>query len=57
VTTSESRELEGEQYGTTFATRAWVEREVERALGVKVSHFREAAFWHGQAAVVVPARR
>jgi hypothetical protein len=22
--------------------------EVERALGVKVSHFREAAFWHGQ---------
>lgn len=57
VPTSESRELQGEQYGTTFATRAWVEAEVERALGVRVSHFREAAFWHGQAAVVVPGRR
>ena len=57
VTTSESRELEGEAYGTTFATRAWVEQEVQRALGQPVSHFREAAFWHGQAAVVVQARR
>ena len=57
VPTSESRELEGEQYGTTFATRAWVEQEVERALGIPVSHFREAAFWFGQAAVVVQARR
>ena len=53
LTTSESRELEGEQYGTTFATRAWVEAEVQRALGQPVLLFREAAFWHGQAAVVV----
>jgi SAM-dependent methyltransferase len=53
MASSESRELEGEKYGTTFATRAWVEAEVRRALGQPVSHFREAAFWHGQAAVVV----
>ena len=53
MTSSESRELEGAQYGTTFATRAWVEAEVQRALGQPVALFREAAFWHGQAAVVV----
>ena len=57
VPTSESRELDGAQYGTTFATRAWVEAEVRRALGVPVTLFREAAFWHGQAAVVVQAPR
>lgn len=53
MATSESRELEGAQYGTTFAKRAWVEAEVKRTLGQPVSLFREAAFWHGQAAVVV----
>jgi len=52
---SESRELTAETYGTTFTTRAFVEREVERALGRPVSHYREVAFWHGQAAVLVRA--
>ncbi len=55
ITTSELRELEGEQYGTTFATRAWIEEEVQRALGQPISVFRDAAFWHGQSAVVVDA--
>ena len=57
VPTSESRELDGAVYGTTFATRSWVESEVLKALGVPVNLFREAAFWHGQAAVVVRAPR
>lgn len=57
IPTSESRELEGGEYGTTFATRAWVEEEVRRALGEPVALFRESAFWHGQAAVAVRAPR
>jgi SAM-dependent methyltransferase len=52
---SESRELSAETYGTTFTTRAFVEREVERALGRPVTLFRDVAFWHGQAAVLVQA--
>ncbi len=56
IATSESRELQGGEYGTTFATRAWVEAEVEFALGQPVTLFRDAAFWHGQSAVVVGRR-
>ena len=50
---SESRELTPETYGTTLTTRAFVEQEVERALGRPVAQYRELAFWVGQDAVLV----
>ena len=53
VPSSESREHAAETYGTTFATRQWVENEVVRALGRPASAYREIAFWHGQDAVLV----
>ena len=52
---SESRELTVETYGTTLTTRAFVEAEVQRALGRPVTRYLERAFWHGQDAVVVAA--
>ncbi len=55
VPSSESRELTTEAYGTTFATRRWVEDEVRRALGRPATDYREIAFWHGQDAVLVKA--
>jgi SAM-dependent methyltransferase len=55
ISSSESSALDVEQYGTTFAKRAWVEAEVQRALGRPVTLYRERAFWHGQDAVVVRA--
>lgn len=55
VPSSESRELAPDAYGTTFATRAWVQSEVRRALGRPATAYRETAFWHGQDAVVVRA--
>jgi len=53
VASSESRELDAEAYGTTFATRAWVQSEVRRALGRPATAYRETAFWHGKDAVIV----
>lgn len=50
---SESRALEGAQYGTTLTTRAVVEREIGQALGRPISLYRERAFWVGQDAVIV----
>ena len=50
---SESTALGRDIYGTTFSNRAFVEREVERALRRKPTLYREKAFWHGQDAVVV----
>ena len=50
---SESTALGRDIYGTTFSDRAFVEREVERALRRKPTLYREKAFWHGQDAVVV----
>jgi len=50
---SESRALEGTQYGTTLTTRAVVEREVESALDRPILLYRDRAFWVGQDAVVV----
>lgn len=55
VPSSESRELDADTYGTTFATRDWVQSEVRRALGRPATAYRETAFWHGQDAVVVRA--
>ena len=55
VASSESSALDVDQYGTTFARRAWVEDEVKRALGRPATVYRERAFWHGQDAVVVRA--
>lgn len=52
IASSESA-LAVEQYGTTFAKRAWIEHEVRHALGRPLTHYRERAFWHGQDAVVV----
>jgi SAM-dependent methyltransferase len=50
---SESTALDRDIYGTTFTTRAFVEREVERALARRPALYREKAFWNGQDAVVV----
>ena len=55
VPSSESRELGPDTYGTTFATRAWVQSEVRRALGRAPTAYRETAFWAGQDAVVIRA--
>jgi SAM-dependent methyltransferase len=55
VPSSESRELGADTYGTTFATRDWVQAEVRRALGRPPTAYRETAFWHGQDAVIVRA--
>jgi SAM-dependent methyltransferase len=52
---SESRDLTSDLYGTTFATRKWVQEEVRRALGRPATEYREIAFWHGQDAVIVRA--
>lgn len=50
---SESRTLEGSQYGTTLTTRAVVEREIETALARPITLYGERAFWVGQDAVLV----
>ena len=50
---SESTALARDVYGTTFTTRAFVAREIERALGRGPSHHAANAFWNGQDAVVV----
>ena len=50
---SESTALARDVYGTTFTTRAFVEAEIERALGRRASHYGANAFWNGQDAVAV----
>jgi len=55
IAMSESTALERDTYGTTYTTRAFVEREVERAFGRASTHYAETAFWDGQDAVVVRA--
>jgi len=50
---SESPSLDPSRYGTTFTTRAVVERELHTALGTKALHYASEAFWVGQDAVVV----
>lgn len=50
---SESRELDAGDYGTTFATWGRVRREVTEALGGAQADIHAKAFWHGQDAVVV----
>lgn len=57
VTTSESPSVDGEQYGTTFTTRAWAEDAVRAALGRPALAYAERAFWHGQDAIVVERPR
>lgn len=54
---SESTALGRDVYGTTFASRAFVEREVERSLRRASTLYREKAFWNGQDAVVVRRSR
>jgi hypothetical protein len=53
IASSESSSLDAGAYGTTFTTRAFVEREVASALPGRAMHYREIAFWAGQDAVVV----
>ena len=53
LASSESPSVDGEVYGTTLTTRAWVEAEVARALGRPARAYAERAFWHGQDAVVI----
>ncbi|HRQ66168.1 MAG TPA: class I SAM-dependent methyltransferase [Xanthomonadaceae bacterium] len=50
---SESPSLGGDHYGTTFTTRAVVERQVVEALGRPPRAILPIAFWAGQDAVVV----
>jgi SAM-dependent methyltransferase len=53
IASSESPQLGGETYGTTFTTRGFVEREVAAALPGNKVDYREIAFWDGQDAVIV----
>jgi 2-polyprenyl-3-methyl-5-hydroxy-6-metoxy-1,4-benzoquinol methylase len=53
LASSESASLGVDAYGTTFTTRAFVERQVAQALPGRVFHYRDTAFWVGQDAVVV----
>ncbi len=53
IASSESSALDAGAYGTTFTTRAFVEREVAKALPGHTMHYREIAFWAGQDAVVI----
>jgi SAM-dependent methyltransferase len=53
IASSESLSLGPDAYGTTFTTRAFVEREVAKALPGRATHYREIAFWAGQDAIVV----
>lgn len=55
IPSSESSDLDPEQYGTTLTTRAFVEHEIERALGRAPALYVENAFWVGQDAVAVVA--
>lgn len=50
---SESPSLDASQYGTTLTTRKVVEDEIEQALGVPITLYRERAFWVGQDAVAL----
>ncbi len=53
IPSSESPQLGGETYGTTFTTRSFVESEVKTALPGNRIDYREIAFWDGQDAVIV----
>lgn len=53
VASSESPSLDGAVYGTTFTTRAFVERSIVDALGSPALVYRPCAFWEGQDGVVV----
>ncbi len=53
IASSESPQLGGETYGTTFTSRAFIEREVAAALPGNKVDYREIAFWDGQDAVIV----
>ena len=53
VPSSESPSLDPQRYGTTFTTRAVVEREVQEALGTAPLKIADEVFWVGQDAVVV----
>lgn len=50
---SESPSLDADQYGTTFTTRAVVEREIFSALGLEPLLYQPLAFWVGQDAVLI----
>ena len=53
ITSSESPSIDGETYGTTFTTKAYVEDCVNSVFGGKPLRFQPQAFWHGQDGVVV----
>jgi SAM-dependent methyltransferase len=53
IASSESPQLGGETYGTTFTTRAFIDREAAAALPGNKVDYREIAFWDGQDAVIV----
>lgn len=57
VPSSESPSLDPSRYGTTFTTRAVVERELRQALGTSPLVYAEDAFWVGQDALVVAPGR
>jgi hypothetical protein len=53
IASSESPSLDARQYGTTFTTRAFAERETAAAVPDARIDWREIAFWDGQDAVIV----
>ncbi len=50
---SESPSLDASQYGTTLTTREVIESEIQQALDVPITLYRERAFWVGQDAVAL----
>jgi hypothetical protein len=55
VRSSESPQLGGDEYGTTFTTDAFVSAQVELALGRRPMVHQHRAVWVAQDAVVVAA--
>jgi 2-polyprenyl-3-methyl-5-hydroxy-6-metoxy-1,4-benzoquinol methylase len=53
IPSSESTALGADAYGTTFTTRAFVEKQVAGALPGRAVQYRDIAFWDGQDAVIV----
>lgn len=53
VPSSESNQLSGTDYGTTFTDRNVLEDAITQVLGRGADHYFEEAFWAGQDAVVI----
>jgi hypothetical protein len=55
IPSSESAQLSGAEYGTTFTHRQVLDKAVGQVVGRPPDHYLEQAFWSGQDAVVIKA--